>query len=247
MKTFTPSVSKAQTKVADLSPRDGNRSFTAQWRLQPHSLTHIHSRLFCPFTKPWTSLRDTFWLHVAFWFLVLLHVDIFIFSFLCLIIRILLSRTSASYKEQTQTCRRRFTRICIWQQRKLEMWFWLLYGNGVWRPERGEVALDTGSQRKSQRGTKDWEEFCNRWRRSCWSDKEQVGEKSPLGSSLSLLAGRGLEGSEEAGGKSYSQSVRGVVAARGQARRRGKSSSAEGWEQGRGWVQATTSTYRKYL
>lgn len=29
-------------------------------------LTSIHSCLFCPFTKPRTSLRDTFWLHVAF-------------------------------------------------------------------------------------------------------------------------------------------------------------------------------------
>lgn len=68
-----------------------------------HWLTSIHSCLFCPFTKPWTS-EETFWLHVAF----LHHHFSFYFTrtFLsfhfCLIIRILLSQTRDSHKERTK-------------------------------------------------------------------------------------------------------------------------------------------------
>lgn len=49
-----------------------------------HWLTSIHSCLFCPFTKPWTSERNLLVTCGVFAssFFVLLHVDIFVFSFL---------------------------------------------------------------------------------------------------------------------------------------------------------------------
>lgn len=115
-------------------------------------------------------LSETFWLHVAF----LHHHFSFYFTWtflsfhFCLIIRILLSQTRDShmqrtvYKDPYSTATNTGNVVLA------------AYGDGVWR--RGEVALDTGWQRKTQRGTKDWEEFCNRWRRRCWSDKEPVSK-----------------------------------------------------------------------
>lgn len=101
MKTFTPSVSKAQTNVCD-----ANRSFTAQWRL--HSFFSVrlpnHERL-----------RETFWLHVAF----LHHHFSFYFTWTFLSFRFLSNHQNTFVTNQgfahraNQTCRGRFTRIFI--------------------------------------------------------------------------------------------------------------------------------------
>lgn len=156
MKTFTPSVSKAQTKVCELSQSDANRSFTAQWRL--HSLTHFYS--FLRFLSVYQTMNVWHLLVTcgvfASSFFVLLHVDIFVFSFLSNHQNTFVTN-QAFAQGAGQTCRGRFTRILIRQQQILGMWFWLRtvmeYGDGERLPwiqgDRGRRSEERRIERNS--------------------------------------------------------------------------------------------------